>query len=232
VETPKKPAGRPFQTSLFQPSSNVIPFEAYSPVEPQARRPRAEGAPAKPRAPRKPKVAEGQQALEFMAPAPPKPRTLSTTVEAMIFCDAPVAGSVHRAVAAALDWSMVLIAYGLFLATFLLMGGTIALDNKINVLAFGGVLLVFACVYGLMWPFLGAESMGMHWTGLRLLTFEGFPPDRKQRAFRFVGSSLGVCSIIGACWSMVDEEGLGWQDYISKTFPTPQQGDDMVLVRR
>jgi len=232
AEAPSKPAGRPFQPSLFQPSSNVIPFEAYSPVEPRAKQPRAEGAPAKPRAPRRTKVPEGQQALEFMAPAPPKPRTLSTTVEAMIYCDAPVAAPLHRAVAAALDWSLVLIAYGMFLLGFHFMGGTIALDNKLNVAMFGGVLLVIACVYGLMWGWLGADSMGMRWTRLRLLTFDGFPPERKQRALRFIGSALGVSCVIGALWTFADEEGLGWQDYISKTFPTPQQADDLVLVRR
>lgn len=224
--------GRPFQASLFQPASNVIPFEAYSPVEPRPRAARAEAAPAKPRAPRRPKVSEDQGTLDFLAPAPPKPRTLSTTVEAMIFCDAPVAVRLHRAVATALDWSMVLIAYGIFLLTYYLMGGAIRLDNKANIAVFGGVLFLFACVYGLMWAWAGTESMGMRWAHLRLLTFEGFPPERKARMLRFVGSALGLCSIIGAAWSMVDEEGLGWQDYISRTFPTPQEADDLVLVRR
>jgi uncharacterized RDD family membrane protein YckC len=223
---------RPFQPSLFQGASNVIPFEAYAPVEPKSKQQRAEAAPVKPRAPRRPRVSEDQGTLDFLAPAPPKPRTLSTTVEAMIYCDSPVASKLHRAVAAGLDWAMVLIAYGMFLLTYYLMGGEVHLNNSTNIGVFGGVLLLFACVYGLMWSLMGAESMGMHWTGLRLLTFEGFPPERKHRALRFLGSSLGLCSIIGAAWSLVDEEGLGWQDYISRTFPTPREADNLVLVRR
>jgi hypothetical protein len=231
VEAPKRqPAGRPFQPSLFQPSSNVIPFEAYSPIEPRARQTRAEGAPAKPRAPRRAKVPEGQGQLDFLAPAPPKPRTLSTTVEAMIYCDAPVAVTVHRAVAAALDWSMVLIAYGAFLAVYFAMGGALTF-NKVNIAVFAGVLFFFAAVYSLVWACAGTETMGMRWTNLKLLTFDGFPPDRKHRALRFAGSALGICSIVGAAWSAIDEEGLGWQDYISHTFPTPCESDHLVLVR-
>jgi hypothetical protein len=33
-------------------------------------------------------------------------------------------------------------------------------------------------------------------------------------------------------WSLVDEEGLGWQDHMSHTFPTPREADNMILVRR
>lgn len=232
VEAPRPAStARAFQPSLFPTAGNVIPFEAYAPVEPRARQARVENAPVKPRAPRKPRVPEGQAQLDFLAPAPPKPRTLSTTVEAMVYCDAPVAVTLHRAVATVLDWSMVLIAYGAFLAVFHAMGGSMTFD-KLNIGMFGGVLLVLACAYHLVWALAGTETMGMHWTQLRLLTFEGFPPDRKHRALRVIASGLGFCSIIGAFWSAIDEEGLGWQDYISRTFPTPCESDDLVLVRR
>lgn len=227
-----RPPGRPYQPSLFQPSSNVIPFESYAPVEPRPR-PKTEGAPAKTNRParRGARVPEGQGSLDFLAPAPPKPRTLSTTVEAVIFCDAPVAVKLHRAVAAALDWAMVLIAYGAFLTVFLMMGGSITL-NKPNVMVFGSVLLLFAAVYGLLWSLAGAETMGMRWTQLKLMTFDGFPPDKRQRLMRFAGSSLGLCTVIGLAWSLVDEEGLGWQDHMSRTFPTPLEAENMTLIRR
>jgi uncharacterized RDD family membrane protein YckC len=226
---PPRPMGRPFQASLFQ-SSNVIPIERYTPVEPRPRQ-RAE-APAKTRAPKRPRVPEGQGSLDFLAPAPLKPRTLGTTVEAVIFCDAPVAVKVHRAVASALDWAIVLIAYGAFLAIFRAMGGSIVLNDKVNVMMFGGVLLLFASLYGLLWTLGGGETMGMHWTRLKLLTFDGYPPDRKQRFLRFMGSSLSLCTVIGLAWSLVDEEGLGWQDHISRTFPTPRESENLKLIRR
>jgi uncharacterized RDD family membrane protein YckC len=233
VEMPaRKEFGRPYQASLFQAASNVIPIESYAPVEPRPRQQRTESTAAKTtRAPRRPKVAEGQGSLDFLASAPLKPRTLGTTVEAVIFCDAPVAVKLHRAVASALDWAMVLIAYGAFLVVFCAMGGSITF-NKPNMMVFGGVLLLFASMYGLMWTLGGGETMGMHWTRLKLVTFDGFPPDKRQRVMRFVGSFLGMCTIIGLAWSLVDEEGLGWQDHMSRTFPTPREAENMLLVRR
>jgi len=228
---PRREFGRPYQPSLFQPAGNVIPIESYAPVE-IAPRQRTEGAPAKPRAARRTsRVPEGQGSLDFLAPAPPKPRTLRTTVEAVIFCDAPVAVLLHRGVAAALDWAMVLIAFGAFLGVFCAMGGSITL-NKPNVMVFGGVLLLFSAIYGLMWTLGGGETMGMHWTRLKLVTFDGFEPDKRQRIMRFLGSALSLCTVVGLAWSLVDEEGLSWQDHMSKTFPTPREAENLILIRR
>src|SRR5690349_14202522 len=85
---PSRNLGRAYQQPLFQQSGNVIPIESYIPVEPRTKPQRAEpAAPPKPRTPRRPRVPEGQGSLDFLAPAPPKPRTLGTTVEAVIFCD-------------------------------------------------------------------------------------------------------------------------------------------------
>jgi len=61
----------------------------------------------------------------------------------------------------------------------------------------------------------------MRWTRLRLTTFDGFTPEPRHRLLRMLGSCLSVCSVVGLLWSLVDEEGLAWQDHISGTFPTP-----------
>jgi hypothetical protein len=233
----QRPMGRAYQPSLFQQSSNVIPIESYVPVEPRPKPQRSEAAPAKPRAPRRSRVPEGQGSLDFaapvdfLAPAPPKPRTLSTTVEAVIFCDAPVAVWLHRAVAAALDWSMILIAYGIFLLAFHEMGGSFLLD-KTNFLLLGAPLPLFGFVYSMLFAAAGADTMGMHWTRLKLLTFDGFPPEKRQRVFRVLGSALSLLTVIGSAWSLVDEECLAWQDHISRTFPTPREADNLTMVRR
>jgi uncharacterized RDD family membrane protein YckC len=230
VEAPSRAPGRPYQASLFQ-SGNVIPMEAYRPVDPAPRQ-RDGSAPAKPRARRPARVPEGQESLDFLASAPPKPRTLGTTVEAVIYCDAPVAVSLHRAVAAALDWSLVLIAYGLFLVVFRYMGGEIVLSSKATIGVYAGVLLLFGFLYGLLWAAADAETPGMQWTRLKLSTFDGFPPEKRQRILRFFGSCLSLCTGLGLAWSLVDEEGLGWQDHISKTFPTPSEAENLIVVRR
>jgi uncharacterized RDD family membrane protein YckC len=222
------------QQTLFQPASKVIPFEHYAPVEARPRpTPRASSTRPQRRAPR---AVEGQgsfdlQPLEFLASAAPKPRTLSTTVEAVIYCESPVASKLHRFVAAAIDWSMVLIAYGLFLLVFRACGGQIAL-NKVTALMFSGVLVLFGFAYGLMWALAATETAGMRFAQLQLLTFEGFPPNTGQRLMRLMGSCLGVATVLGVAWSAVDEESLAWQDHISRTFPTPKEYDRQILRRR
>jgi uncharacterized RDD family membrane protein YckC len=227
----------PVQGSLFAP--NVIPISGkpFSPPtvsRPTSQRPKAAASTtnpgSKPPARRSPRTAEGQGELEFLSPALAGPRTLGTTVEAVIYCEAPVATPLHRALAAALDWTMVLISYGLFLLTFALCGGGFVL-NRANLLIFGGALLLIGCTYGLYWTIARTETPGMRWTHLRLITFDGFPPETWQRLLRFAGSCLSLFTVLGALWSLADEEGLGWQDHMSRTFPTPHELESRVFRR-
>ena len=108
--------------------SKIVPFETYAAEAPKPARS------SKPRAAARPKTATGeaktstrqrkgtselQGELDFLPAEPVKPRTLSTTVEAVILSDAPVAHPLHRAVAGVLDGAMILLGYGLFLIAFL-----------------------------------------------------------------------------------------------------------------
>jgi uncharacterized RDD family membrane protein YckC len=234
---------RAIQGSLFpeRPSANVIPIESFA-APPVARpagtpkpapHPRAATAAtmAKPAPRRAARVPEGQGRLDFLPSAPPKPRTLSTTVEAVIYCEAPVASTVHRAVAAAIDWTMVLIAYGLFLLTFHLCGGEFAI-TKSTLPIFGAAFLLVGFTYGIYWIVVGTETAGMRWTQLRLITFDGFPPEGRQRIMRFAGACLSRCTGLGLLWSLADEESLAWQDHISRTFPTPYEMESRIFQRR
>ena len=229
---------RAVQRPLFpeKPTSNVIPFDAYvaPPVEPQPRRAeRSKSEPGKPAAkPRRtPRVSEAQGSLDFLPTLPTHPRTLGTTVEAVIYCEAPVATPLHRAIAAALDWSMVLIGYGLFLLAYFAAGGGFVF-NKSSLLVFGGSLFLIAFTYGAFWTVAGSETAGMRWAGLRLTTFDGFPPEPHHRVLRFAGSCLSFCTVVGLLWSFADEESLTWQDHISGTFPTPRGSVSKVLRQR
>ena len=78
----------------------------------------------------------------------------------------------------------------------------------------------------------GTESVGMRWTHLRLITFDGFPPETWQRVLRLVGSALSLFTVLGALWTLADEESLGWQDHISRTFPTALELESRVFRRR
>jgi len=165
------------------------------------------------------RVPDGQEKLELMEAAPVKPRTLGTTVEARIYCEALVAAPLHRAVAAAMDWAMVLLAYGFFVIAFRVMGGQVVL-NKTNLMVFGIALLLIGFAYSLLPAIACTETLGMRWARLRLTTFDGFPLEPRQRLLRMLGSCLSVCTAVGLLWSLVDEESLAWQDHISGTFPT------------
>ncbi len=185
------------------------------PIAPNRQRPK----PAANRT-RRPAARETQGNLDF-PPQTPARKILGTTVEATIFCEDPVATTWHRAIAAALDWSMVLIGYGLFLLVFHLMGGTFALHNNINLMVFGGMLALIGLAYGALWTVAGRDSAGMRWAQLQITTFDGHSPEPRQRILRFAGSCLSLCTVVGLLWSLADEESLAWQDHMSCTFPTP-----------
>jgi uncharacterized RDD family membrane protein YckC len=229
---------RVMQGSLFQdrPASNVIPFDSFtpSPAAPPKPRPKAasDSQPgSKPLARRTPRVPEGQGKLDLLPAIPVKPRTLGTTVEAVICCEASVAIPLHRALAAAIDWILVLIGYGLLLGAFWLGGGAFVLTRP-NLLVFGGALLLVGFTYGLWFAIAGTETAGMRSTRLQVMTFDGFPPDGGQRLLRFAGACLSVCTMVGLLWCLADEEGLTWTDHISRTFPTPREWNSQVFRRR
>ncbi|MGP8245725.1 MAG: RDD family protein [Bryobacteraceae bacterium] len=218
---------RAVQGLLFskRPDSKVIPFESYfdealgKPAR-QARARAVEKTRRKPsRPPRRPSEDQAWLSPEWAPLKQQPPRALTTTVEAKIYCDAPVATSLHRAVATVLDWSMVLIGYGLLLTVYGLMGGGFQLD-RVNVLVFAGMLGMVAFTYGLLFALAGKETPGMNWTHLRLTTFEGFRPNLRQRIYRFLGSCLSLATVFGMAWPLCDEESLSVPDHISRTFLT------------
>lgn len=224
--------------------SNVIPFESFAPQciqpivtaranrtpSPTTSQPVANPIPSRPRSetrrrPVAPETHDLQAGLDFLVPAPQGPRTLRTQVEAVIYCDADVATPKHRAIAAALDGGMIFIGFGVFLFTFHLMGGMFRL-NRQTLPFFAGVLGALIMFYGMLWIWADRETLGMRWTGLRLIDFDGFPADRRDRVRRILGACLSCgAGGIGLLWALVDEERLTWHDHMSKTFPTLQESN-------
>ena len=219
-----------FQPSLFRDalgSPKVIPIPTLTPLHPRSREEREESAQSAKTArargtTRRPPEARGeargssnaQQALDFYG------RTKTLELEAVIYCDAPVALPAHRLIAAAFDASMVLIGVGIFLTVFSISGGDVALSKE-NVPFFLGVLAVLALFYRFLWCVANGDTPGMRFAGLKLVDFDGRVPDREQRGRRQVASFLSLVSAgLGLVWALVDEESLTWHDHISKTFPT------------
>jgi uncharacterized RDD family membrane protein YckC len=206
------PARRPvvWQPSLFSSREmpRVVPFESIAPAPPAPRVQR--NTPVRPRT-RKPHPGQG---LLDLAPS-------DLAVETVIYCDAPVALPVHRVLAVALDTSMVAVALGLFLLTFRLICGDILLNNRAIAL-YLGIAVVFAILYKVLWALADGDSVGLRWAHLKLVNFDGQPPDREQRIYRLASSFLSLLAVgLGLLWALADEESLTWHDHISRTFPTP-----------
>lgn len=199
-----------YQPSLFTSRElpRVVPFESIAPAIHPA--PLHKPSPSSTR-PRHRKIISGQQSLEF-SPA--------RSSEGVIYCDAPVATPTHRAMAAALDSSMILIALAVFVLVFHLAGGQIVLNTKtIPLFLAAGAALIFG--YKLLWCLGGGDTPGMNWTRLTLVNFDGQAPDRRQRLYRLASGCLSLAAGgIGLVWALVDEETLTWHDHISRTFPT------------
>src|SRR6185295_16912478 len=118
----------PIPTLTPRPHPGVRKHRVQATARPQDQR--ANGAVRRP--------ADSQQSLDFRNSAAAEP-SLGTEVEAVIYCDAPVALPVHRLMAVAADASMIAIALGLFLAIFYLSGGRLVF-TKSSFLLLGGVI--------------------------------------------------------------------------------------------
>ena len=204
-----------YQPSLFTSRELplVVRFETIAPdsVQPPPRKPRPSASRQRRR-----KAIPGQQALEFAH----APRS-SQPADGVIYCDAPVAIPAHRAMAAALDASIIAIALAVFGIVFHLAGGTFVLNARTAPM-FMGVAAGVVVFYRLLWCLANGDTAGQKWTRLRLVNFDGQRPTRAQRFFRTASGFLSLMAGgIGLLWGLVDEETLTWHDHISKTFPTP-----------
>jgi uncharacterized RDD family membrane protein YckC len=203
-----------YQPSLFSSRElpRVVPFETIAPGLVQ-HPPKTQ--PAAPRQ-RHRKLIPGQQTLELThAARSPMP------MDGVIYCDAPVAVPAHRAMAVAVDASIVLMALAVFGIIFHLAGGVFVLSAKTApmFLAAAAGVVVF---YRVLWCLANGDTAGQCWTHLRLVNFDGQRPTRTQRFYRLASGLLSLLAAgIGLLWSLVDEETLTWHDHISKTFPTP-----------
>ncbi|MGH9662620.1 MAG: RDD family protein, partial [Bryobacteraceae bacterium] len=118
------------------------------------------------------------------------------------------------------DGGLVLIASGLFLLAFDLFGGRLEFSRS-SAPWLAGMCALIGAFYGLLWVLNGTETPGMRMVGLRLINFDGYPVERRERLIRFAGACLSFAAGgLGVAWSLADEESLAWHDHISKTFPT------------
>ena len=135
----------------------------------------------------------------------------------------PVAPVGIRALAGLLDLAVVLISLGMLLTLFYLMGGALVEGEE----GTRAILLSFLALLVFYWLFCvetGAETPGMRWVGLRVVSFDGQPLTAHQRFTRAWATVLSTTALgLGFVWSLADEEKLTWHDRLSKTFLTQDE---------
>ena len=216
------PAATLFPNPNPPAGQKVIPFDRLQRASGASQQPFVSPAAAKPArgAVRSALFTGMQETLNFVPAAPAQARKLKTDVESQVFCEQPVAALTHRFVAASIDALLILIGFALFLATLRGFGGGFG-SGRIFWMSAGSAFVLIALLYGFIWSVAGTETPGMRATGLRLITFDGFPVDPRSRALRFISIWLSFCSGgLGVLWALADEENLTWHDHISNTFPT------------
>ncbi len=215
-----EPRRQPAQTSLaFETESpRVIPMPSLPRRTPSARNRVTPDAPRTRRA----RIAEATN-LKLALRDVITPEKEDASPRTVICGYARAASPMHRSLAAVLDWSMILIATGMFLLTFHLGGGELTF-NKSTIPVFVAVPLMIALFYEAACALGGGTTVGMRWTRLRLLNFDGRKATTEECLLRVLGTSISMAAIgLGHLWALFDEENLAWQDHISKTFPTPSQ---------
>ncbi len=123
----------------------------------------------------------------------------------------------QRIFAGLVDALVVATATGLFGLIFLHMTGAAPTWR----MAAGFALALpgfFWALYQYVFLVYGGTTPGLQMTGLRLTTFDGNPVPRRQRLWRALAMIVSCASLgLGFLWALVDEDGLGWHDRITRT---------------
>jgi uncharacterized RDD family membrane protein YckC len=239
-----KPRAVPFQPSLFQEMTNVIPFRG---PEPDASTPK----PKKPRTTKAvKKTLASQESLSFDFDAPMLPGEEAWMVErglgasaiagrganligetarpadSDIYCDAPVAPIAARTLAVVFDAALATGAYLAFAGAYWFMirtqGAAEAAPAEWTwkaAIPYAALFVTVAVLYKSFWILCDAESAGARWARLRVLTFDGEKPAKADRFRRMAWWIFGAAAVgIGHLWALTDEEHLTWHDLLSETF--------------
>jgi uncharacterized RDD family membrane protein YckC len=123
-----------------------------------------------------------------------------------------------RFIAGLLDLCVVALALGVFVAVAHFTNPLI-LSGPDQLAVIGGAFVVLLVIYWVAYLRLMGSTAGMHWTGLRVVNFDGEPPDSQQRWTRALGTVLSAAALgVGFLWSLFDEQRYTWHDRVSKTF--------------
>ncbi len=163
---------------------------------------------------------DAQQSLDFVGALPLGNHALKTSVEARIYCNAPIAQTPLRIMASAADCSVGFAGVMLYAITFRMMGQELVWTSQM-LLSYVAAAVVISLFYRVLYCLGNGDTPGVRWAGLRMVDFDGRVPTRRQRFQRLAGGCVGALAAgLGLLWALFDEERLTWHDHMSETFPT------------
>ena len=161
-----------------------------------------------------------QQSLDFVGAIPQAKHALRTSVEARIYCDAPVAVTPMRVMASLADCAIGAAGVGVFLTAQNYMGVPI-LFSKPAIMSYLISAALIALLYRVLYCVANKDTLGVQWVGMKILDFDGRIPTRPQRFRRLASSLVSIVPAgLGLVWALFDEERLTWHDQMSETFAT------------
>jgi uncharacterized RDD family membrane protein YckC len=164
------------------------------------------------------------QGLLLGAGAAAEPRAMSPELEALLQLDQEIyaAPVTRRALAAAIDGLCVAGGLAGFAAVVAEIAGSTLHPMPLPLLgaAVVGTFLFFAVMYQLLFFTLNEVTLGMRMTRMAFCTFRENNPSRKAIRRRMISAALAACPLgLGLVWMMLDSDGLGWHDRMSRMYP-------------
>src|SRR6267378_129804 len=129
----------------------------------------------------------------------------------------PVASIDDRRLAALIDFSCLLFAYGGFLVLFGSLGGQFTL-SKLTAAVYATTFAIVYLQYFALFTIFGGTTPGMMMRGLQVVSFSGESPTPRQMLLRSAGYMLSAGTFfMGFLWALWDEDALTWHDRLSRT---------------
>jgi uncharacterized RDD family membrane protein YckC len=127
-------------------------------------------------------------------------------------------GKARRLYAGLLDCLLVAAATAVFAAVGYKLLPKLTFTKPVLLMAAALPLLLWA-IYQYLLLVYGGGTAGMRVAKLRLSTFKGKPPSRRQRRQRVMALYFSTASfVMGLLWALVDVDSLCWHDRISRTY--------------
>jgi uncharacterized RDD family membrane protein YckC len=132
-------------------------------------------------------------------------------------------GKSRRLYAALLDSLLVAVATVLFAAVGYKMLPKLTFGKPVLLTAATLPLLLWA-IYQYLLMVYGGATAGMRIAKIRLTTFKGKSPCRRERRHRVLALYFSAASfVMGLLWAFVDVDSLCWHDRISRTYMTDRE---------